>query len=83
MTVVEIVAFVVAFAGAASKLLNAAKPFWEKLPKPVAMFLPSVVVMLPALAASVTGVTTTLGLVEALVVSLALLLPNAHKSATK
>lgn len=79
MSVVEIVAFVVAFAGAASKLLDSAKPFWEKLPSPVATFVPSVVLMLPYLAEQLGGVTTSLDLVNAFVLSLALLLPGATK----
>ena len=77
MSVVEIVAFVVAFAGAASKLLESSRPFWKLLPGPVATFLPSLVVMLPTLASQVGAATTTLDLVNAVVVALALLLPGA------
>lgn len=77
MSIVEIVSFIVAFAAAASKLLNSAKPFWNRLPAPVSAFLPSVVVMLPFLAEQVSSVKTTIDLVNALVVSLALLLPGS------
>lgn len=76
MSIFEIVALIVAFAGAASKLLNSAKPFWSYLPASVATFLPSVVLMLPYLAAQVSDVETTVDLVNAIVVSLALLLPG-------
>lgn len=77
MSIVEIVSFVVAFAGAASKLLNSAKPFWSYMPAPVAAVLPSVVVMLPFLAEKIGGAQTTIDLVNAFVVSLALLLPGS------
>jgi hypothetical protein len=76
MHLFEIVSFVVAFAGSASKLLTAAKPFWNKLPTPIAALLPSVCMMLPTLAEKVGGSTTTVDFVSALVVSLALLLPG-------
>jgi hypothetical protein len=83
MSIVDIVAFVVAFAAAATKLLNAAKPFWSKLPTVVSTFLPSVVVMLPFLASKLSGVTTTVEFVDAVVVSLALLLPGAAAKIAK
>lgn len=47
MSVVEIVSFVVAGLAVASRFVQAAKPMWDRLPKPVAIVLPAVVAMIP------------------------------------
>jgi hypothetical protein len=75
MSLLEVCSLIASFALAATRLLNAAKPFWSRWPL-VATWLPPVVAALPALAASVGLVTTEVGLVEALLVAGALALPG-------
>ena len=77
MTVFEVIAYGAGLALSATKLLNTAKPYWSKLPTSVAAVLPSVVVLLPAVADRLSSLHTegdlkTLGLTV-----LALLLPGA------
>lgn len=82
MSIVEIVSYSVAVIAAVSRLLDSAKPFWSKLPQPVAAFIPSVVVMLPQLSTLISGSKTTLDLVNAVVLAVALLLPGAAPKTT-
>lgn len=77
MSVVDIAAVIGSGALSASRLLTSAKPFWEKLPKPVALFVPSVLVMLPQLAQMMGLVHSELDLVNSLILAGALLLPGA------
>lgn len=76
LSTVEIAAYVVAGALAASKLLSAAKPLWDKLPKVVAVALPVLVVDLPLVAGYFGLVQTGGDLTTALIASVALLLPG-------
>lgn len=77
MTVFEVFAYVAGLALSATKLLNTAKPYWSKLPKVIATVLPSVVVVLPALAAQLTSLQTEGDLKMLGLTVLALLLPGA------
>ena len=76
LSTVEISAYVAALALAGSKLLTAAKPLWDKLPRPVAVALPVVVADLPLVAGYFGLVQTTGDLTLAVVTSVALLLPG-------
>lgn len=81
MSVVEIVSYVVAALLAFSRILKSTEPFWKLLPQKVALFIPSVVAMLPVLIEQVGGAKTTLDLINAVLVAGALLLPGAGVSA--
>jgi hypothetical protein len=83
MTVVEIVSYVVAALIAFSRILKSTEPFWKLLPPKVALFIPSIVAMVPVLIEQVGGAKTTLDLVNALLVAGALLLPGAGVSAAQ
>lgn len=83
MSVVEIVSYVVAALLALSRILKSTEPFWKLLPPKVALFIPSVVAMLPVLIEQVGGAKTTLDLVNAVLVAGALLLPGAGVNAAK
>lgn len=80
MTVLDIVSYAVAGILAVTRVLEATKPYWKFVPAKVAAFLPSLVAMLPVLAAQVGLAHTGLDLVNALLVSGALLLPGAGVS---
>lgn len=77
MSVVDIVAYVVAAALAISRVLDSTKPYWRLVPTKIAAFLPSLVAFLPVLAAAVGAAKTELDLISAVLVSGALLLPGA------
>lgn len=76
MNVFEIFAYGAGLATAASKLLETAKPYWEKLPRAVSAVLPSVLLVLPAVAERLGGLQTTLDLKVLALSALALLLPG-------
>ena len=76
MSIVEISTLVVSFLLAASRLLDFAKPWWNKLPPVVVNVLPAVVMMLPQVASYFGVVKTEMDLVMACVLSVALLLPG-------
>lgn len=76
LSVLEIGAYVSAGLLAASRLLDVAKPVWEKLPRPVAVALPVVVAALPALAEKAGLVKTEVDLVTLGITALALLVPG-------
>lgn len=77
MSVVQIATIAIAVIGALSRILDAAKPFWGMFPRPVAAFIPSIVVMLPALASSLGLVKTPVDLTVALITAAALVVPGA------
>jgi len=82
MTVFEIFAYGAGLATAATKLVKTAQPYWAKLPKVVSTLLPSVIVVLPAVAELLGGLKTegdlkTLGLTV-----VALLLPGVVQAKT-
>ena len=85
MSTIEIISLAVAFLASASKLLASTKPLWNLMPKPVALLLPSLVVMLPYLAEKLGMAHTTLDVVSAVIMSLALVLPGAaaHADSSK
>jgi hypothetical protein len=80
MSVVVIASYVVAAALALSRLLEAAKPFWTRIPPKIAAIIPSIVAMLPVLIEKMSGVKTGQDFVQALIVAGALLLPGAGVS---
>ena len=79
-TTVDIAADVVAASLAASKLLTAAKPLWNKLPRWLAVAVPVVVADLPQVAAFFGVATTGQDLAMAVVTSVALLLPGLSEA---
>lgn len=80
LTPVDIGADVVAALLAASKLLTAAQPLWQKLPRWLAVAIPVVVVDLPQLAGFFGVAVTSADLVQAVVLSAALLLPGLSEA---
>ncbi len=76
MTLVDFVAYAVATVLAVSRLLTSTKPYWKLVPAPVAVFLPSLVAMLPVLAGYLGVAHSELDVVNAFVVAGALLLPG-------
>ena len=81
MNLFEIIAYVAALALAASKLLVTAKPYWSKLPAVVATALPSVVMVLPAVAEALGKLQSTTDLKLVAMSVVALLLPGAVNKA--
>lgn len=77
MSVVQITTIAVSVIAALSRILDAAKPFWGMFPRPVAAFIPSIVVMLPSLAAALGLVKTPVDLTVALITAAALVVPGA------
>jgi hypothetical protein len=75
-TVLDIASYVAAGLLAGSKLITAAQPLWNKLPRWLSVILPVLVLDIPQVAALVGGATTGTDLVTALVTSAALLLPG-------
>lgn len=81
---VEIAAYVASGALAASKLVSAAQGLWAKLPRPLAVVMPVLVLCLPQVAAAAGLVKTEGDLVTLGITAVALLLPGiaeAEKSA--
>jgi hypothetical protein len=76
LSVLEIGAYVSAGLVAASRLLDVAKPLWEKLPRPVAVAIPVVVAALPALAEQAGLVHTEIDLVTLCITALSLIVPG-------
>ena len=76
--VVQIVTFVVAFALAASRILNASKALWSLLPPVLSGILPSLVVAIPALGEAVAGAQSWTDLTVAFLTAGALLVPGTH-----
>lgn len=76
MSIVEISTVAVSILLGASRLLKAAQPLWNKLPRVVAVALPVVVLSVPKLVELFGGVHTTLDLTETLVLAAALLVPG-------
>jgi hypothetical protein len=76
--IVQVIATVVAFVSAASKLFGATKPFWGSLPTSVQRWLPGVVLMLGALPGLLAGAKTWTDFAVAVLGALALALPGRH-----
>jgi hypothetical protein len=68
---------------AATRVLNAAKPAWSKVPEPFYSFLPVLVLVLPDLAARLAGVQTGTDLTVELVTALSLLVPAPNLLRTR
>jgi len=77
VTVLQVVAILVAFLAQLSRIFAATKPFWGKLPAGIQVWLPPLLPFVAALQAQLAGVATWTDLVVALIVSAALLLPGA------
>ena len=73
---VEIAAYISASVLAASKLFSAIQPLWNKLPRPLSVAMPVLVLMLPQVAHMAGLVQTGSDLVMLAVSSVALLLPG-------
>jgi hypothetical protein len=81
MSVIDIVSYVVAALLAFSRILESTRPYWKLLPSKVALFIPSLVSMLPVLVSQVGLAKSGLDLVNALLVAGALMLPGAGAGA--
>ncbi len=75
---VRLIATIVAFAAAASKLLSATVPFWGSFPPVVQRFLPGAVLVLGALPSALAGATTWTDFGVAVLGAIALALPGRH-----
>jgi hypothetical protein len=80
LDVVRIAATIAAFAASASKLLPSTLGFWESFSPPVSRWLPGVVLVLGALPAALTGVTTWEQFVVAALGAVAMAMPGTHKN---
>jgi hypothetical protein len=76
LSVVEIGAYVSAGLLSASKLFAAAKPLWDKLPRPVAVMVPVLVAALPLLAEKAGLIKTDVDLMTLCITAVALLVPG-------
>lgn len=84
MSLFETFGLVAGYLLAATKLFNTAKPYWGKLPAVVGTALPTVVVLLPAIADRLAGLQSPADLKALGLAALALLLPGAvNKAASK
>lgn len=83
LSVVDIVAFVVAGLAALSRVLTAAKPLWDLLPRPVAVALPVVVAAIPQILSAAGVVKTEVDLVTFVVMAVALLVPGISEAGNK
>lgn len=84
MNVVQVVTFIVAFALAASRILNATKPFWSIFPAWLARVMPALVVAVPALGQLIAGAQTWTDVSVAFLTAGALFMPGSasHLSAS-
>ncbi len=76
ISIVELGAYVSAALLSATKLLNTAKPLWDKLPRVVAVAVPVVVATLPLLAEKAGLIATPVDLTTLFVTAAALLVPG-------
>jgi hypothetical protein len=83
LDIVRVVAIVIAFAGAASKLLSASKGFWDYFPIWLQRVLPGAVLVLGELPAALTGVRTWTDFAMAVLGALALALPGRHPNSDR
>lgn len=61
---------------AGSRLISAAKPFWSKLPRWLAVALPVVVAVIPQIVMQLAGVTKDIDFVNVTITAVALLAPG-------
>lgn len=80
MTVLDIAAGVAAVALAGSRLVSALQPFWKKLPRPLAVLAPVLVLALPQVADAAGLVKTDESFVTFLITAVALLAPGVAEA---
>ncbi|HEY1403848.1 MAG TPA: hypothetical protein VGB05_06960 [Pyrinomonadaceae bacterium] len=83
LDLVEVIATLLAFAGAFSKLAAGSLPFWEWFPPIIQRALPGLVLIAGALPKALTGVNTWTDFAVACMGALALALPGRHKYAER
>lgn len=76
LSIVDIVAYVIAGCMAASRAITALQPLWAKLPKWLAVLMPVFVLTLPQIASAAGLVKTSVDLVQFIIVTIALLVPG-------
>lgn len=80
--VLQVIATVIAFALAASKLLRATVPFWGSMPPTLQRWAPGGLLVLGALPNALAGVTTWTDFGVAVMGAFALAMPGTHKYPT-
>ena len=80
MTPFDVAATVAAVALAASRAVSALQPFWKKLPRPLTVLAPVLVLALPQVAAAAGLVTTDESLVTFVITACALLAPGVAEA---
>lgn len=80
LDVVRLAALIAAFATSATKLLPATLPFWERRSPTFSRWLPGIILVLGALPAALTGVTTWEQFALAVMGAAAFALPGTHKN---
>lgn len=80
---VQTAATIAAILVASTRLLNAAKPLWDRLPEPLYSLVPALVLVLPDLVQRLAGVQTGTDLAVELVTAIALIVPGAKSAAHK
>ena len=76
MTPVDVAATVGAVCLAGSRLISALKPFWDKLPRPLTVIAPVLVLALPQVADAAGLVHTDVDLMNFVITAVALLAPG-------
>jgi hypothetical protein len=76
LSVVQVVAFLIAFVAQFSRIFAATRPFWSKLPASVQVLLPPLVPALAALGQGLTGVKSWTDLTVVFIGCAALVLPG-------
>ena len=77
MTTLEIIAVAVTYLTAASRLVTITRPLWALAPPWVGRYAPSVLLAVTLLGERLAGATTGLGVAEAVLTVVALVLPGA------
>jgi hypothetical protein len=80
LDVVRLAALIAAFAASASKLLPATLPFWERIWPPLSRWMPGIILVLGALPAALTGVSSWEQFALAVMGAAAFALPGTHKN---
>jgi len=83
MTPTDIAAYVASGCLAATRLVSAAQPLWQKLPKWLAVVAPVLVLALPQVADAAGLVKTGTDLTTFVITSVALLLPGIAAAETQ
>lgn len=80
---VSLASMLAAFLLTMTRLLNAAKPFWDRLPEPWYSGIPVAVAVVPDFVLSLAGVKTGVDLMVQLIVVAGLVVPGARSAAHK